>query len=202
MFNHPSPSGRGLQFKWLSVSCHMAVQLTELPCGYWQSRKQRVIGFMTCLCLGSICFTVAGFTLPFIAFKARKFATLFTLGSVFCMARSVQTEIKEWPGNGLPAAKWQLLCMRIVELLLCPPSVAKIVGRWGHRLMWPFWNPVQTLEVGLQPKWCFPTNVFSFFLWGGGGHGDYFRSKWMRELVKKEYTGKMNGMIRKQCDSK
>ncbi|KAF0294142.1 Protein transport protein SFT2 [Amphibalanus amphitrite] len=50
------------------------------------SRKQRVIGFMTCLCLGSICFTVAGFTIPFIAFKARKFATLFTLGSFFCMS--------------------------------------------------------------------------------------------------------------------
>jgi len=50
------------------------------------SRKQRAIGFTLCLCLGSICFTIAGFTLPFIAFRARKFATLFTLGSVFCMA--------------------------------------------------------------------------------------------------------------------
>ncbi|XP_037085801.1 protein transport protein SFT2-like [Pollicipes pollicipes] len=75
--NFQEPAGSSSESSWYGSSAGSFLGL---------SKKQRIIGFMMCLCLGSICFTIAGFTLPFIAFKARKFATLFTLGSVFCMA--------------------------------------------------------------------------------------------------------------------
>ena len=41
-----------------------------------------MIGFFVCIGMGLICFILAGFYLPFIVFKARKFCLLFTLGSI------------------------------------------------------------------------------------------------------------------------
>ena len=49
------------------------------------SKKQRIIGFMTCLVLGIFCFSFSTVYIPVIVFKARKFALLFSLGSVFVM---------------------------------------------------------------------------------------------------------------------
>jgi len=49
------------------------------------SKKQRIFGFMTCLILGLFCFSFSTVYLPVIVFKARKFALLFSLGSVFVM---------------------------------------------------------------------------------------------------------------------
>ena len=49
------------------------------------SKKQRIIGFMTCLILGIFCFSFSTVYIPMILFKARKFALLFSLGSVFVM---------------------------------------------------------------------------------------------------------------------
>ena len=49
------------------------------------SKKQRIIGFMTCLILGVFCFSYSTIYLPILVLKARKFALLFSLGSVFVM---------------------------------------------------------------------------------------------------------------------
>jgi len=49
------------------------------------SYKQRMIGFMTCLVLGLICFAWSTIYIPMLVFKARKFALLFSLGSAFVM---------------------------------------------------------------------------------------------------------------------
>ena len=49
------------------------------------SKKQRIFGFMTCLILGVFCFSFSTVYIPVIIFKARKFALLFSLGSVFVM---------------------------------------------------------------------------------------------------------------------
>ena len=49
------------------------------------SSKQRIIGFMTCLIMGIFCFSYSTVYIPLLLFKARKFALLFSLGSVFVM---------------------------------------------------------------------------------------------------------------------
>ncbi|CAH0387272.1 unnamed protein product [Bemisia tabaci] len=48
-----------------------------------ESRLQRLIGFFVCLCIGGICFFVALMLIPVLLLKARKFALLFSLGSLF-----------------------------------------------------------------------------------------------------------------------
>ncbi|XP_065187005.1 uncharacterized protein LOC135817691 isoform X2 [Sycon ciliatum] len=47
------------------------------------SRKQRLMGFILCLLAGGFCFLVAFMILPVLILKARKFAVLYTLGSLF-----------------------------------------------------------------------------------------------------------------------
>jgi len=49
------------------------------------SKKQRIIGFMLCLSLGVLCFVLASFYAPLLVLYARKFALLFSLGSVFTL---------------------------------------------------------------------------------------------------------------------
>lgn len=52
-------------------------------CVQWGlSKKERIIGFFSCLCLGLICFGLAFALTPVIVLKSRKFAALFTLGSL------------------------------------------------------------------------------------------------------------------------
>eukprot|EP00051_Salpingoeca_urceolata_P034669 m.26148 g.26148 ORF g.26148 m.26148 type:complete len:201 (+) comp8117_c0_seq1:220-822(+) len=55
---------------------------TEDPCLPSLSRKQRLLGFMGCLVLGVACIGLASLYLPVFYLKARKFALLFTLGSL------------------------------------------------------------------------------------------------------------------------
>lgn len=50
------------------------------------SRLQRLLGFVVCICLGAFCITISTFYIPVLLFKARKFAMLFSLGSLFFMA--------------------------------------------------------------------------------------------------------------------
>lgn len=50
------------------------------------SKKQRIIGFMTSLLLGTICFGLAVSFLPLLLINPRKFSLLFTLGSVFTLS--------------------------------------------------------------------------------------------------------------------
>ena len=49
------------------------------------SKKQRIIGFMICLCMGLLCFALASMYFPVLIMFARKFALLFSLGSVFTL---------------------------------------------------------------------------------------------------------------------
>ncbi len=49
------------------------------------SKKQRIVGFMTCLGLGVTCFSLAMAYIPVLILYARKFALLFSLGSVFTL---------------------------------------------------------------------------------------------------------------------
>ncbi|ROT85375.1 hypothetical protein C7M84_015651 [Penaeus vannamei] len=49
----------------------------------FQGRKQRILGFLACVLMGLICFSLAAMYFPLLVFKARKFALLFTLGSLF-----------------------------------------------------------------------------------------------------------------------
>ncbi|PVD35513.1 hypothetical protein C0Q70_02476 [Pomacea canaliculata] len=50
------------------------------------SKKQRIIGFIMCLLMGTFCFSLAMLYIPMLILKARKFAMLYTLGSFFVIA--------------------------------------------------------------------------------------------------------------------
>ncbi|KAJ3178672.1 hypothetical protein HDU87_003495 [Geranomyces variabilis] len=49
------------------------------------TRWQRLVGFVVCLALGAFCFFVAFFTLPMLALRPAKFATLYTMGSILSL---------------------------------------------------------------------------------------------------------------------
>ncbi|KAK4302127.1 hypothetical protein Pmani_001723 [Petrolisthes manimaculis] len=53
------------------------------PCFPSLGRKQRIMGFLVCVVMGLVCFSLAAMYFPLLVFKARKFALLFTLGSLF-----------------------------------------------------------------------------------------------------------------------
>ncbi|XP_064078646.1 uncharacterized protein LOC135196110 [Macrobrachium nipponense] len=53
------------------------------PCFPSLGRKQRILGFLACVTMGLICFSLAAMYFPLLVFKARKFSLLFTLGSLF-----------------------------------------------------------------------------------------------------------------------
>ncbi|XP_064386280.1 uncharacterized protein LOC135334849 [Halichondria panicea] len=55
----------------------------DKTCESWGlSKKERIIGFFTTLILGLLCFIMAIALSPMLVLRARKFAILFTLGSV------------------------------------------------------------------------------------------------------------------------
>lgn len=47
------------------------------------SKKQRILGFMGFILMGFFCLFLAGMYVPVLVFKARKFALLYTMGSLF-----------------------------------------------------------------------------------------------------------------------
>ncbi len=49
------------------------------------SKRQRIVGFGTCLALGITCFLLASLYVPMLLLYARKFALLFSLGSAFTL---------------------------------------------------------------------------------------------------------------------
>ncbi|TPX69983.1 hypothetical protein SpCBS45565_g02031 [Spizellomyces sp. 'palustris'] len=59
-------------------------QETEL---FGLSRWQRLVGFVVTLGLSIFCFMIAFLTLPMLALKPAKFATLYTMGSVLALIR-------------------------------------------------------------------------------------------------------------------
>ncbi|XP_074655143.1 uncharacterized protein LOC141908825 [Tubulanus polymorphus] len=56
------------------------------PCLPSLSKKQRILGFMGCIAVGLFCFVLAWLFLPMVVVKPRKFALLYTLGSLFLIA--------------------------------------------------------------------------------------------------------------------
>ncbi|XP_054164615.1 uncharacterized protein LOC128962276 [Oppia nitens] len=64
----------------LSSSTQQESSISWLPS---LSRTQRIIGFIVFVLMGLFCFTLSSLYIPVLVFKARKFALLFTLGSLF-----------------------------------------------------------------------------------------------------------------------
>ncbi|XP_022343766.2 uncharacterized protein LOC111136897 [Crassostrea virginica] len=56
------------------------------PCLPSLSKKQRILGFVMFLLLGTFCFSMASLYIPVLILKARKFAMLYTLGSLFVIS--------------------------------------------------------------------------------------------------------------------
>ncbi|XP_022090447.1 protein transport protein SFT2-like [Acanthaster planci] len=50
------------------------------------SKRQRILGFMTFIVAGAFCFGLAAVYAPFIVLRARKFALLYTMGSLFTIS--------------------------------------------------------------------------------------------------------------------
>ena len=53
----------------------------------FQTRFQRIVLFGLCIIMGILCFSLSLMYIPVLLFKARKFALLFTLGSLFFVLR-------------------------------------------------------------------------------------------------------------------
>ncbi|XP_068144468.1 vesicle transport protein SFT2C [Drosophila tropicalis] len=56
---------------------------TQDSCCPKLSRLQRIVGFVACLGMGGLCMTLSTIYIPVLILKARKFALLYTLGSLF-----------------------------------------------------------------------------------------------------------------------
>ncbi|KDR21649.1 protein transport protein SFT2 [Zootermopsis nevadensis] len=75
--------------KWFTVSASnedtSATWLSEAQkdCCPSLSRIQRITGFCLCILLGLLCFVLAAMYTPVLLLKARKFALLYTMGSLF-----------------------------------------------------------------------------------------------------------------------
>ncbi|KAK7093725.1 hypothetical protein V1264_007421 [Littorina saxatilis] len=50
------------------------------------TKKQRILGFVMCILMGTFCFSLASLYIPMLILKARKFAMLYTLGSLFVIS--------------------------------------------------------------------------------------------------------------------
>ncbi|XP_072113463.1 vesicle transport protein SFT2C [Mobula birostris] len=62
------------------------------------SRRQRLMGFGLCLAMGLLCFGLSAMYAPFLLLRARKFALLFTLGSLSLLG---SLALLRGPGNQL-----------------------------------------------------------------------------------------------------
>lgn len=49
-------------------------------------KRQRIFGFIGCIAMGIFCFCLAGLYVPILLLKARKFALLYTMGSLFIIS--------------------------------------------------------------------------------------------------------------------
>ncbi|XP_076282718.1 uncharacterized protein LOC143210077 [Lasioglossum baleicum] len=62
------------------------MQGAQKECCPSMSRMQRLIAFVVCFGMGILCFCLSAFYIPVLLLKARKFALLYTLGSVFFLS--------------------------------------------------------------------------------------------------------------------
>merc|ERR1711934_692754 len=104
------------------------------------TKKQRIIGFMTSLILGMICFGLAVSLLPLLMINPRKFSLLFSLGSAFTLSTcsagrgypsQASTSLPSSSPSTLPWASnlpFSLQSQRVPRLwLLC--------GSWFHTFL-------------------------------------------------------------------
>nr|XP_043874998.1 vesicle transport protein SFT2C-like [Solea senegalensis] len=56
------------------------------PCLPGMSRRQRLVGFGVCACFSALCFGLSALYAPLLLLYARKFALLWSLGSLFAIA--------------------------------------------------------------------------------------------------------------------
>lgn len=56
---------------------------------FWQTRTQRLVSFGVCSIMGLLCFCLSAVYIPVLLLKARKFALLYSLGSLFFLMRYV-----------------------------------------------------------------------------------------------------------------
>lgn len=62
------------------------IQGAQRECCPSMTRIQRVAGFVICSAMGVLCFCLSAVCIPVLLLKARKFALLYTLGSVFFLS--------------------------------------------------------------------------------------------------------------------
>jgi hypothetical protein len=78
----------GPQIACLGTVCSAVIKLQVYYLSF-QSRIQRIIGFCVCIVLGLLSFVLAAMYTPVLLLKARKFALLYTMGSLFTICRYV-----------------------------------------------------------------------------------------------------------------
>ena len=62
------------------------LQGTQRECCPSMTRVQRLVAFVVCFAMGILCFCLSAIYVPVLLLKARKFALLYTLGSVFFLS--------------------------------------------------------------------------------------------------------------------
>lgn len=65
-----------------SLPTYNSAAATEEPLWFQLSRLEKIVGFACCLAASVLCFVVCFFLFPVLALKPRKFAMLWSLGSV------------------------------------------------------------------------------------------------------------------------
>uniref|UniRef100_A0A673H822 Vesicle transport protein n=1 Tax=Sinocyclocheilus rhinocerous TaxID=307959 RepID=A0A673H822_9TELE len=70
------------------------------PCLPGMSQSQRLIAFGTCIFFSALCFGLSALYAPLLLLKARKFALLWSLGSVFALLRAAILKLIATPTPG------------------------------------------------------------------------------------------------------
>ena len=122
------------------------------------SYKQRMIGFMTCLVLGLICFAWSTIYIPMLVFKARKFALLFSLGSGKEQQRQTQQIAKKGKKDSSP----QPIDGGIPKIMIILTHFSIRDGC--------LWNDVGPLGHMCAPVFQREADLYSHLFWFAGWH--------------------------------
>lgn len=81
------PTVKNLFGKSEPVAANGWLKDTQESCFPKLSRLQRIVGFIVCIGMGIFCMALSTLYIPVLILKARKFALLFSLGSMFFILR-------------------------------------------------------------------------------------------------------------------
>jgi hypothetical protein len=84
--NVASSAGKSIGVVKEDGSVSLFAPAEEDPILKHMTKKQRIVGFLGCIMMGVFCFSFAAALLPVLVVSSRKFALLFTLGSLFFIA--------------------------------------------------------------------------------------------------------------------